>query len=140
MITAVDTNVLLDVLGADPVFGRRSGLAVRRCLAEGRLIACDVVWAETASFFESPGAAVDALTRLGVEFFPGSEASALAAAVAWKEYRRRGGSRDRVAADFLVGSHAATTADRLLTRDRGFYRSYFDGLTVLDPSGGEPAA
>ena len=134
MITAVDTNVLLDVLGADPTFGRDSALTLRRCLREGRLIACDVVWAETASFFESQEAAVDALARLGIDFVPASVESTLAAAVAWKEYRRRADGRDRVAADFLVGSHAATTADRLLTRDRGFYRAYFAGLTVLDPS------
>jgi hypothetical protein len=25
-------------------------------------------------------------------------------------------------------------ADRLLTRDRGFFLSYFEGLEVLDPS------
>jgi predicted nucleic acid-binding protein len=43
MITAVDSNVLLDVFSADPTFGRASREALRRCLAEGRLIACDVV-------------------------------------------------------------------------------------------------
>jgi hypothetical protein len=139
VITAVDTNVLLDIFGADPTFGRDSALTLRRCLGEGRLVAGEVVWAETASFFESQEAAVDALTRLGVDFVPANVESALAAAVAWKEYRRRGGGRDRVAADFLVGSHAAATADRLLTRDRGFYRAYFAGLTVLDPSR-EPTA
>jgi hypothetical protein len=37
-------------------------------------------------------------------------------------------------ADFLIASHATERADRLLTRDRGFYRQWFEGLVVLDPS------
>ncbi len=42
--------------------------------------------------------------------------------------------RDRIAADFLIGAHAILQCDRLVTRDRGFYRDYFSGLKVLDPS------
>jgi predicted nucleic acid-binding protein len=37
-------------------------------------------------------------------------------------------------ADFLVGAHASLQADRLLTRDRSLYRSYFLDLAVVDPS------
>lgn len=46
--------------------------------------------------------------------------------------------RERVVADFLVGAHAMLHADRLLTRDRGFYRKHFARLEILDPSD-EPA-
>lgn len=49
-------------------------------------------------------------------------------------YRKSGGSRERVIADFMIGAHALANADRLLTRDRGFYRKYFKQLRVLDPS------
>jgi predicted nucleic acid-binding protein len=42
--------------------------------------------------------------------------------------------RERVIADFLVAAHASVHADRLLTRDRGFYRSRFRTLRILDPS------
>jgi len=62
--------------------------------------------------------------------------AARTAGVAWADYRRRGGSRKRVIADFLIGAHALAYADRLLTRDRGFYRSYFSGLEIFDPSKG----
>ncbi len=37
-------------------------------------------------------------------------------------------------ADFLVGAHARAQADRLLSRDRGFYRAEFADLDILDPS------
>ena len=37
-------------------------------------------------------------------------------------------------ADFLIGAHAQTQADRLVARDRGFLRDYFSSLELLDPS------
>lgn len=134
MITAVDTSVLLDVFGADPTFGPRSRKSVRSCLTEGHLIACEVVWAEVASFFPSPNAAQDAMDRLGIEYSPIELKTALLASKAWTVYRTRGGRRERVVADFLIGAHAFSQAERLLTRDRGFYRTYFSRLRVLDPS------
>lgn len=134
MITAVDTNVLLDVFGADPDFGQRSAEALRTCLREGRLVACEVVWAETASFFPSHAAAQEAMERLAVGFSPLDVKAALMASGAWRKHRAEGGRRERVAADFLIGAHAQAHADRLLTRDRGFYRSCFSGLKVLDPA------
>lgn len=134
MITAVDTNVLLDVLGADAEFGEASASALRACAREGRLVACEIVWAELGSVFPAGDDAEIALAGLQVDFSPLDRAGALAAGDAWRTYRRRGGSRTRLVADFLVGAHAAGQADRLLTRDRGFYRTYFEGLEVVDPS------
>ena len=134
MITAVDSSVLLDVYGADETFGPRSQRALRRALAEGGLVACEVVWAEVGAAFPTPAAAAGALASLGVTFIPMAQLEAVAAGQVWKEYRRRGGTRSRIIADFLVGTHAMERADRLLTRDRGFYRSYFDRLAILDPT------
>ena len=62
--------------------------------------------------------------------------SVVAAARAWRGYRTRGGKRERVAADFLIGAHAMEQCERLLSRDRGFYRECFKGLKLLDPSAG----
>jgi predicted nucleic acid-binding protein len=136
VITAVDTSVLLDVFVADPEFGARSREALRGCTREGRLIACDVVWAEVAASFPTEQSAREALDRLSVGFSVVEATTALAAGRAFKAYRRRGGTRERVLPDFLVGAHAQAHADRLLTRDRGFFRSYFQGVAILDPSTG----
>jgi predicted nucleic acid-binding protein len=61
-------------------------------------------------------------------------AISLAVGQAWRAYRQAGGTRERVVADFLIGAHALARADRLLTRDRGFCRSYFAELAIIDPT------
>lgn len=136
MITAVDSNVLIDVLGADPVFGPRSRGLLRRGAAEGVVVACETVWAEVLAAFPDPTTTEALLDRIPVAFDPMGQAAARRAAAAWGDYRRRGGPRTRIVSDFLVGAHALEQADRLLTRDRGFYREAFGGLAILDPTAG----
>lgn len=134
MITAVDTSVLLDVLSPDPLFGRRSAQAIRDAISHGSLIACEIVWARVGGRFDEPEEVTRVLGLLTVGFSATEVAEALDAGRAWQAYRRRGGRRERVIADFLIGAHARARADRLLTRDRGYFRSYFADLVVVDPS------
>ena len=103
MITAVDTSVLLDVFTADAQLGRSSHAALTRCLREGSIIACEVVWAELASGFREEGALLADMDRLSVAFEPLDQAAALAAGAAWRRYREAGGSRQRILSDFLIG-------------------------------------
>ncbi len=135
MITALDTNVLLDVFGADPEFGQASLEALRRCLREGALVVSEVVWAEAATVFDDASRFRDAMRKLPASFSPMTEEAAMKAADAWYRYRAGGGPRSRIAADFLIGGHSLVAADCLLTRDRGFYRRYFARLRVIDPAG-----
>jgi len=107
---------------------------VRGCLAEGGLIACEVVWAEVGAAFPSAGAAAAAMGALGVRFSGVDVDASLRAGVAWRAYRDAGGRRQRVTADFLIAAHALGHAERLLTRDRGFFRRYFSALPVIDPT------
>ena len=136
MITAVDTNVLLDILMADPRFGPPSQEGLRQAGLTGDLVACEVVWAEVAATFSTVTDVDRAMSGLSIRFVPLDAAAADDAGRAWRSYLRNGGKRTRILADFLVAAHATTKADRLLTRDRGFHRNHFAGLTVLDPTTG----
>ena len=133
MITAVDTSVLLDVFAADPRHVETSQNALRKALGDGALIACEVVIAELRPWFASRTALVNALTTLGVDPSAMTTDAALLAGEAWGRYRKAGGKRERLIPDFLIAGHAKTSADRLLTRDRGFYRRWFRGLSLIEP-------
>ena len=134
MITAIDTNVLLDVLAADPAFGTSSREALAAARADGALIVGEVVLAELSSVYPDADAAGEVLERLEIAFVASTADVAADAGLAWRAYRQAGGPRTRIVADFLVGAHATRLADRLLTRDRGFFRAAFADLAIADPS------
>jgi len=134
VITAVDTSVLIDILTPDPRFGPASASALSACLADGDVVACEVVWAESAARFPSADQVGPTFRRVGLRYLPLGDEAASMAGHAWGMYRRGGGPRERIAPDFLIGAHAAIHADRLLTRDRGFYRRYFTELEIVDPA------
>ena len=134
MITAIDTNILLDILIPNEDLYDLAAGALQKSAAEGSLVICDIVYAELCIhfenhrdcdvFLESTDIQVQALTR---------EAQFLAGR-AWRAYRRQGGKRSRILADFLIGAHAQLSAGRLLSRDRGFYQVLFPSLALYDPS------
>lgn len=133
MITAVDSNVLIDVFLADKKFGATSAKALQGCLQAGAVIISGVVFVEVMPLFPSASDFHDALKALNIQVAAIGMPSFLTAAAAWTEYRRLGGSKNRVVADFLIGAHAQVECERLLTRDRGFYRKYFKKLNIFEP-------
>jgi len=134
MLTAVDTNILIDVLEADPEFGEMSCNALMKASNEGGLLVCDVVWSELFTLYHGQEEMLrEKLSMMQVEFSPLTQKASEIAAHCWHAYRTRAGDRRRIVADFLVGAHAMTQCDCLLSRDRGFYRNYFSSLNLIDP-------
>ncbi|HET7276321.1 MAG TPA: type II toxin-antitoxin system VapC family toxin [Longimicrobiaceae bacterium] len=127
----VDTNVLLDVIGADPIFGERSKACLEICAASGVLVINPVIYAEAAAFIES----IEALDELiPPDLFrrdPLPWSASFLAGKAYSRYRSRGGKRRRILADFLIGAHATVAGFGLVSRDQGYSR-YFE-LQILDP-------
>ncbi len=128
MITAVDTNVLLDVFVRDSAFEPQSRARLADAYDRGAIVICDVVYAELAPTFRDRAALEDALRTIDVQVSPIDTPIAWEAGTRWGRYRRAGGPRQRILADFLIGAHASATADALLTRDQRFFSNYFPEL------------
>ncbi|MBX7157715.1 MAG: type II toxin-antitoxin system VapC family toxin [Verrucomicrobiia bacterium] len=133
MVTAVDTSVLLDVLTNHSSFAEVSKSALRQAFQEGSLIVNETVIAELSPAL-SASQFRHFLDDWELNFVPSSLESALLAGEMFRYYIKQGGKRDRVLPDLLIGAHAQKHANRLLARDRGYFKNYFKHLKVWDPS------
>ena len=139
MTFAVDSNVILDVLYADPRFARLSIDTLTKAASQGKLISCDAVWAETSSHFTDKSVFRKAMSEFGISYSNIPESAAVMAGELWAASRREAKRRDKkqrevITPDFLIGAHAFECADALITRDRGFLRKWFKALKIIDPS------
>jgi predicted nucleic acid-binding protein len=130
----VDTNVLLDVVEADPVWADWSTAQLEAASLRDSLCINPVVYAELSIAFQriEELEAVVAEARLSLEPVP-REALFLAGK-AFIRYRRRRGARTGVLPDLFIGAHAAIEGWQLLTRDGSRYRDYFPGLSLISPA------
>lgn len=133
-MTLVDTNVLLDLVTADPNWAEWSVAQLEAASLEGPLLINDVVYAELSVRYdriEDLDAFVDAA---GLEIASLPRAALFLAGVVFTRYRKSGGTRTGVLPDFFIGAHAAVNQMPLLTRDMGRYRTYFPSLNLITPT------
>jgi predicted nucleic acid-binding protein len=133
MVTAIDSNVLIDLLGEETRFTAPSIAALDEARMRGALVICPIVGAEISAHFASAMALEETLLAMGLAVSEMSLPALHLAGTAFVRYRQRSAKpKERMLADFLVGAHALCQTDGLLTRDRGYYRTYFPKLQVID--------
>lgn len=159
MISALDTNVLLDILIPNAKYAKSSKSVIDDAFRKGSLIMCEIVYAELCSQFPSKSDLDMFLIQTGIRLIPSGTDSLHAASLAWKEYLNAKGKkgkicpqcgaklqwtcikcgerinvRQHILSDFLIGGHAVRQSDQLLTRDRGYYKTYFTDLKTVNPA------
>jgi predicted nucleic acid-binding protein len=128
-----DSNVLLDIITADPVWLEWSTEQFRAAAKEGPVPVNPIIYAELAPAFESQ-AALDRwlrptiFNRLRLPFEAGYRAGH-----AFVTYRERGGTRRSPLPDFYIGAHAEFAGLTLVTRDPTRYRTYFPKVILISP-------
>ncbi len=136
MITAVDTNVLINFWTPDPAVNGPSRTALERNSRAGALVICPAVYSELLAAPDKTRIWIDSfLDDVGIQIdlnFP--EAVWVDAGEGFSTYAERrqqakAAAPRRILVDFLVGAHALRQADRLLTAD-GWYSTIFPRLRL----------
>lgn len=134
MAVLVDSNVILDLVSADPVWCDWSKKSLEENASEG-LRANAIIYAELCTNATSAEEVDELFAAMEIELEEIPREALFLAAKAHLSYRRRGGSRSSGLPDFFIGAHAQVAGLRLLTRDRGRYRTYFPGVELITPQG-----
>lgn len=129
----VDTNVLLDVLEDDPNWAEWSLRQLRAQSQVHELVINPVIYAELSLAFDSVQALDAALAGMGFVFEELPRPALFLAGRAFVRYRREGGTKGNVLADFFIGAHAAVAGCGVLTRDARRYRNYFPRVPLVTP-------
>ncbi len=129
----VDTNVLLDVLNDDPAWVEWSLQQLRAQSQLHRLVINPVIYAELSLTFSTVEALDEAIAGMELALLELPRPALFLAGKAFAQYRRRGGTKANVLADFFIGAHAAVAGLPILTRDTTRYASYFPTVRLIAP-------
>jgi predicted nucleic acid-binding protein len=129
----IDANILLDIWDPDPVWSAWSIGQLRNQSLLHELAINPIVYSEISVSFSIPTDLNEQLANLGVAVLNIPLEAAFLAGKAFAHYRRRGGSKTNVLADFFIGAHAVVLKCALLTRDTRRYATYFPGMRLITP-------
>jgi predicted nucleic acid-binding protein len=129
----VDTNVLIDVLQNDPQWADWSIQQLRAQSRVHELVINPVIYAELSVVFESRTALDKVIAGMGLQVHELPHDALFLAGKAFMRYRRAGGHKRNVLADFFIGAHAAVSACQVLTRDARRYQTYFPTVVLVLP-------
>ncbi|MEI9970483.1 MAG: type II toxin-antitoxin system VapC family toxin [Terracidiphilus sp.] len=129
----VDSNIILDILDSDPNWSPWSSQQLRQLSDAHDLAINPIIYSEISIRFSTQATLDEAVAELGLLILDIPLEAAFVAGKAFVVYRRRGGTKGKILADFFIGAHAAVLGCPLITRDPRSYFTYFSGLTLIAP-------
>jgi len=140
MRTAIDSNVISALWSSEPLASKMVDV-LADAQSHGGLVICAPVYCELLAHPKAERGFVDAFlsdTNVTIEFLLDEsvwrEAGTRFADYAERRRHSGGSGAKRLLADFIIGAHARTRADRLLTLDRARYELGFPDLCLASPA------
>jgi predicted nucleic acid-binding protein len=133
MSRMLDTNVLLDILTADPKWLSWSTEQFRLAVALGPILINPIIYAELAAGFDSRADLDHWLRPTLFKRLPLPYEAGFHASQAFVAYRKSSGAKTSPLPDFYIGAHADHAGLTLVTRDTARYRTYFPKLKLITP-------
>jgi predicted nucleic acid-binding protein len=128
-----DTNVLIDIAVADPLWSRWSRQQLESARRRGSVVINQIIYSEFSIRYETLDEVEYLLPREEFLYEGLPWEAAFAASKAFGRYRRQGGRRERTLPDFYIGAHAVVRGHSILTRDPTGYRAYFPSVDLITP-------
>lgn len=129
----LDTNVLLDILTADPKWGAWSRQQFKAAQADGPVSINPILYAELAAHFTKVEDLEHFLRPTLFKRLPLPYEAGFRASRAFLKYRKAGGAKTSPLPDFYIGAHAEHAGFALVTRDVSRYRTYFPKVKLITP-------
>lgn len=133
MTTFVDTNIIGYLINPDEEMHDWAKRAVEERRQHGPLVICDIVYSEFSVAMSGIDQTNEVVTELALERLRFSDEVLFRAGQAFKAYKRRGGAKTNVLADYLIGAQAEVEGAPLLTNNARDYRTSFPDVTIIEP-------
>ncbi len=132
-IVLVDSCVVTDLADPDSAWFEWSAGTLELLDQNHTLAINAMIYAECSIGYERVEEVEALFTHLGFAMKPIPKEALFLAGKAFLHYKKREGRKDNVLPDFFIGAHATVSKFRLVTRDRGRFRTYFPTVELIMP-------
>lgn len=127
-----DSNIVIDLI--DDLLKPDNGSALQYYAARHRLSINEIIFAEISAKYATAEAVHDVIAAVDLRVVRLSLEECFRAGVAFRAYRHRGGPREAILPDFLIGAQASVRGWPILTRDARRFATYFPEVELIDPT------
>jgi predicted nucleic acid-binding protein len=134
MTTLLDTSVIIALTKpSDPFHAWAVATLSAVKAANPPAAICPITFAEASPAYADAAQVALALDAFGIERLDMSDEALFRAGQVFTAYRKRGGIRDGVLPDFIIGAVAVTESIELVTSNAKDFVKNFGGLKIIQP-------